>query len=487
MTTPVTYGFVAYTDGSARPTNPGYAGAGIHGYLYDNQPATKGIGHVDWMATAAGYKKKKEGEKVDAVNVLHYVNIDKPLAEISDNTQAETEAFIQALTTAPKALGQYKIDKYNIISDHEGVVSGANGLLERWESLGWVKTNGQPLKQLDLKKTMLRTIRDTKSQANLTVTWVKGHSGDLGNDAADKLAAVAANRRMKGDVGVRVGVSDASGFWSMEHDRHPLLVHKTMYFTTVIADQVPGQYYMGTHGKDDRMVGSRMVDGFYAFVCLKEPDPVIEMIRDYQTQLAQGACQFVMMHLDTVVSKKVYADLSTHGQAAISRNTADRDDLWCIGDVPITRVMEPALLGYRAVQDAHDLKQLLENYQGKKEDIVETDVTEHFFMPDKKGVRAVQKTIPQGKGSVWVDVAIPGKENKARIPAHLGSSVPSRNQLKGLEKECPKVICLTWLESEHVMRYAFVIETTRAVACMVTLFTNLYSLTSTKSKVKKTS
>lgn len=487
MTEQTEYSFVAYTDGSARPTNPGYGGSGIHGYLYSNQPTNKGIGNTDWFASEGGYKKKKDHPGESSVNIVKYIDISKPLVEICDNTEAETTAFIAALTTAPEALKPYKISKYTIISDHEGVVSGANGLLERWEGLGWRKTNGQPLAQLELKKKMLEVIRQVKTTAALEVKWVKGHSGDLGNDSADKLAAVAANRRIKGEFVEQVAVTDPNGYWGFDHDRHPLLGYRTMYMTTIASDHQRGCYFLGSHGKDDKLVGSSMADGFFVYLRLNEPDLVLEMIRDMQVRLADGECRFAMVHLDTVVSKKVYADLSNYGESAITRNVPERDDLWCIGGVPITRVLEPALLGYTAISNAHVLKQILDNYEGDKEGLTETDVTDTFFSRDGKGGVVVNKSIPQGSSTLWVKASAQSDDGamSIRIPALMGSSMPSRNQLKGLEKENPKVICLTWSENKDVYRYAFVIKTDKATACTTAIYTNVFFAGATVGGKKK--
>lgn len=206
-----------------------------------------------------------------------------------------------------------------------------------------------------------------------------------------------------------------------------------------------------------------------------------------QVRLADGECRFAMVHLDTVVSKKVYADLSNYGESAITRNVPERDDLWCIGGVPITRVLEPALLGYTAISNAHVLKQILDNYEGDKEGLTETDVTDTFFSRDGKGGVVVNKSIPQGSSTLWVKASAQSDDGvmSIRIPALMGLSMPSRNQLKGLEKENPKVICLTWSENKDVYRYAFVIKTDKATACTTAIYTNVFFAGATVGGKKK--
>ena len=51
-------GIIYYTDGGVRPTNPGHAGYGFHGYTYKVEELKKGTGCPNYNLTANGYIEK---------------------------------------------------------------------------------------------------------------------------------------------------------------------------------------------------------------------------------------------------------------------------------------------------------------------------------------------------------------------------------------------------------------------------------------------
>jgi ribonuclease HI len=52
-----------------------------------------------------------------------------------------------------------------------------------WEAKGWKKSGG-PIKNLDL----VQAVYPLYQQSNATLTWVRGHYGDKGNEMADEWA-----------------------------------------------------------------------------------------------------------------------------------------------------------------------------------------------------------------------------------------------------------------------------------------------------------
>ena len=62
-----------------------------------------------------------------------------------------------------------------------------------WIRNGWVNAAKKPVENKDLIEEILGQIKD-RDAAGVTTTfvWIKGHSSDLGNTAADELAVKAA-------------------------------------------------------------------------------------------------------------------------------------------------------------------------------------------------------------------------------------------------------------------------------------------------------
>lgn len=117
------------------------------------------------------------------------------------NQEMELQAVNQALRICPVGF------EIEIIADTmyvlQGLVSGGkNGIIETknnkpyfsgwvgaWRAKGWVKSDGGAIKHLNLwKEIVQRCENHIENGSTLTLTWIKGHSGDEGNDRADELA-----------------------------------------------------------------------------------------------------------------------------------------------------------------------------------------------------------------------------------------------------------------------------------------------------------
>jgi ribonuclease HI len=72
-----------------------------------------------------------------------------------------------------------------IHTDSTYVKNGIEKWVKKWEMNGWKTAAGQPVKNQTIWKR-LRSL--TQKMINLQWKWVKGHSGDPGNEKADTLA-----------------------------------------------------------------------------------------------------------------------------------------------------------------------------------------------------------------------------------------------------------------------------------------------------------
>lgn len=144
-----------YTDGGARPKNPGPAGWAFI------------------LKTPTGDIRGSGGE------------ID------STNNRMELLAAIEGLR-AIMAYG-YQYEHVTVVSDSEYVVLGMNQWIVGWVKRGWKKSNGRPVENQDLWK---RLVNLAACIDRLQWTWVKGHGkGDLYNEynsLVDSMATAAA-------------------------------------------------------------------------------------------------------------------------------------------------------------------------------------------------------------------------------------------------------------------------------------------------------
>jgi ribonuclease HI len=94
------------------------------------------------------------------------------------NNRMELMAVIQALT-ALKGSAQVKI-----FVDSEYVRNGITSWIHNWKRRGWRTADNKPVKNVDLWQRL-----EAAAQAHTVEwCWVKGHSGDPGNERADALA-----------------------------------------------------------------------------------------------------------------------------------------------------------------------------------------------------------------------------------------------------------------------------------------------------------
>ncbi len=133
---------IIYTDGGCRG-NPGIGGWGV------------------WLRYGDHDKKLKGSEKD------------------TTNNRMELTAAIKAL----EAIKSSTID-IDLYTDSKYVMSGINEWIKGWKLRGWKTANKKPVKNVDL----WQKLDEVNAKHNVHWYWVKGHSGNEGNDMADELA-----------------------------------------------------------------------------------------------------------------------------------------------------------------------------------------------------------------------------------------------------------------------------------------------------------
>ncbi|WPE17507.1 ribonuclease HI [Candidatus Thioglobus autotrophicus] len=133
---------VIYTDGGCRG-NPGIGGWGV------------------WLRYGDHDKKMKGTEKD------------------TTNNRMELLAAIKALEVIKS-----KDISIDLFTDSKYVMHGINDWIKGWKAKGWKTAAKKPVKNVDLWQR-LDTLNETHT---VHWHWVKGHSGNVGNDMADELA-----------------------------------------------------------------------------------------------------------------------------------------------------------------------------------------------------------------------------------------------------------------------------------------------------------
>ena len=105
-----------------------------------------------------------------------------PEGQPQTNSRAELMAVAEALErcTQPAPIILH--------TDNEYIAKALQGWLASWKAKGWKKSDKKPPKHLDLWQRLDQLMQEK----DVTVCWVRGHNGTLGNERADALATLGA-------------------------------------------------------------------------------------------------------------------------------------------------------------------------------------------------------------------------------------------------------------------------------------------------------
>ncbi len=113
--------------------------------------------------------------------ILSYKGKEKELCggdKDTTNNRMELMAAIQALEALTKPCS------VRLHSDSSYVLKGITEWMPNWKKRGWKTAAKHPVKNVDLWQRLDAAI----AQHDIEWQWVKGHSGNKGNDRADALA-----------------------------------------------------------------------------------------------------------------------------------------------------------------------------------------------------------------------------------------------------------------------------------------------------------
>ncbi len=103
------------------------------------------------------------------------------------NNKMELKAVIEGLKTINSKTN------VTIITDSQYVKNGINQWIFNWKSNGWKTAAKKPVKNIDLWKELDDLVRNH----SVDWQWVRGHSGNPGNERADQLANKAIDEYLK--------------------------------------------------------------------------------------------------------------------------------------------------------------------------------------------------------------------------------------------------------------------------------------------------
>lgn len=476
-------GLMIYSDAGTKP-NPGFSGWGIHGYLYNDEKPKKGSGNPTAFPTAKSYLDKSyKEERSQEVTILRYVD---GLGTILHSTNNGAE--IIATTEALRVAATHGVPKVDVLSDSMYVVKAiSGGHLEGWASNGWLKPDGtepKSLKQWQDCYEALNNLKDKNIAYN--VGWVKGHNGECGNEIVDTYAVIGRIIAARGMDKNFLVTSPPEGYWEAPSEKHPFLFHPSAYLTSATAADKEGEYMVGTHEKEDDLLGSKTPDGAYAYIRLSKNDDVLETIKDRLVALSDRDDRLLILKMSGAFKKHVVTQLTRFGPDCIypqyGRGGRKMSLYFPIDgkkDECLAEEVYPPLIAVRAIDALSCIKGVMKDYRTNPDtEIVGTDITSLLYETSAKGKQQLKPEFIVGFKALTVDggYKTPQREGIEKIPLTFGVDIPDRNCLKRIESLKTKVTLLTWYEAGTAIRYGTLVESDDDVGLWVGFYTNLIYL-----------
>lgn len=151
--------------------------------------------HGDWVHdvyTDGACSRNGQPDARAAVGVFfgdnHPLNISETLGgRIQTNQRAELMAVFKALLVVQKHHRQND-DLFVIHSDSAYAINCLTVWAKDWIASGWVNSKGLPVANQDVIQATLRILQQPDFAGRISFVKVQGHSGDVSNEEADRLA-----------------------------------------------------------------------------------------------------------------------------------------------------------------------------------------------------------------------------------------------------------------------------------------------------------
>lgn len=449
MTTEVTF----YTDGSTAPGNPGPSGYGFYG--------TDELGNV-----YVGYG---------------------PVGILATNNAAELTATITALE---KGLEIESKPNVTILSDSQYVIHGAK-LIDTFAKKSWKTSTGQEIKNIELWKTLYEKVcAYRKQKQTLTFTWVKGHSGVVGNEKADTYAdmgrglchtpnaehyysvtlrdeTLSIEEVAAATVNIKSAKVKVKSSKSKVAPLNPRLCGKKWFFKTNDTAQTDGFYFYVTSKYEkpanavqmrNKNLGKPNADASICLLLSVDPIPALDGLRDrFNAEFPDGQLP-VVIDINGLTKKAVWEEICENGHTntVIKRTTALSP-----GKIHLGEVLVKPLLVFKFEEDVTRIGQLLNNYRTKSPQIVVKDITNVILNTSPKGVQTISSALAQGQQGLIIPPTLIFENIQNEIKLNVGIDIPVRNAISGILKttQLPVTIELLLFEvTAHSFRVASVIK-----------------------------
>ena len=513
-----TIGAVLYADGSA-PVNPGPTGYGIHGYTYE--VSAKAELFERYIPTVSGYLKplKNAVDLEDSDNeVLNQEEIEEDHADSQVGHYlplTDSQAFVKPIDLVdivgsdadPKGTNnraelmgvleaiRYLLDVDGLTTaliycDSQYVIKGITEWCRNWIKNNWLNNYGQPIKNDDLWKTLVETVKQLREKdVKLKFEHVYGHIGVKGNEQADQLSRVGSSMGIDGQTTLKRVILPYKEYKKLTLPRPLLLSHPNVYFNNNPDYNAEGTYFVCDPGVKDDQLGKRNPEASYGIVKLNTPDPYLEFLIAAQSMIKAEFDHIYMAKFAEIFDKRIYRLIQAFGSHYLNR-VGDTGEVMTVAKECLTHLMTPTGLSFRAIEYFNQLEEILKSflqadyqtatpinvhrvtdhfYDAVIKKVAGKEVTKSVFKAEHKpAIKFTKIVIKETSGDIMVDV---------ELPLIYGLDILPRNTLKRLETQSPNVFVVTWRDQGGgLLKYATVVTSDEGSCVFSNFFSNLIFL-----------
>lgn len=414
---------VVYTDGSAIP-NPGLSGYGFYGI--DNR------GHI-----FNGYG---------------------PVDIRGSNNAAELTAAIRAISY----FNSLKVKSIEIISDSKYVIDGIRSI-NTWRKNKWLTSTGTPVANMPLWVSLDVAIEKQKAIGTIKFTWVKGHNGNVGNEAADKNANIGRLALGKGDTTnfceetipsiPKVIIEDKKEVAIKPKKTppveklHPLISGKQWFFNTNQTELFPdGRWfytvtnYKNIKDKKNKDVAKLSADTGYSVVILNEPILTLNSLRSKFNNAFGNLTIPVIAELATITKASIWPTLveTDNSGTVIKGNLGVHSDSSVLAEVltPPRQVYKLESIFIQGITK-------IDAYENKTGNDIFIDITTQLLTSNSKGKQAIADIYKTDTKVLLIDNISVDVGRNLSVKLIPNVDVIPRNNLSALVKHIKEPVIVT--------------------------------------------
>ena len=473
---------VLYTDGSASGAEAGLLGMGYHGYYFENDVIKKTTD-----VPTAGFPSKEgyigpdnESEfilqntdhlKVTPLGYLDgYVASDEYLGFSIGAEMYASEFGIASTVDYFKNSKDYNLTKIQVHTDSLYAITVFQRAMKHLKEDPTMKDNHSKIAEFYKKETtqmfMHRALNFVdKIQHDipglvLEFVKVRGHTGNIGNELADKLAGLARKLCLESGDEVKLSNWTNDRYWKPNVQRHPFLRYSELFFMHNV-EPIDLEHNLGyftiMNYKGSNKIGSRTAEPIFGIVKISNvPSILKDLVYHYQEKYRDSPILIYAVDMDKLYRPEYQSFLDGFGIGSFLGN--DKNQLKILNQDTVVYPVYPPGMGRKVYDNTQQMANILDQALLDIESGVldygnrfYVDVTDKIYKEEGEGKKKKVTTILANGQDIKLKVKLNNQDIDISIIPNI--DIIDRNHLKAMEKDDTKVYILFSRQGELCYDY----------------------------------